>query len=89
MSKHHYKNFNTVIKGKDVIEYIEKYGLQDKNIFQEENIPYGYMTLNQTADRLFVNSSTVLKWIREGKITDVIKLGRIWYISVTQEIPGE
>lgn len=76
-----------IYKGRisNVVNIQNKLYVPESYVGTINNIPSGYITTRQFADREEVSYSTVLKWIYDGKLPSVIKVGYRYYIPEGSE----
>ena len=64
--------------GRDLIIYILKNGLEDKEIFKDGKIN-GFLTLEEAAAKLNVGTATVLLWYALGRLQGFTLLDKIYF----------
>ena len=64
--------------GRDLIIYILKNGLEDKEIFKDGKIN-GFLTLEEAAAKLNVGTATVLLWYALGRLKGFTLLDKIYF----------
>ena len=64
--------------GRDLIIYILKNSLEDKEIFKDGKIN-GFLTLEEAAAKLNVGTATVLLWYALGRLQGFTLLDKIYF----------
>lgn len=70
--------------GRDLIIYIMKNELEDKNVFENGTF-LGFITPNEVASKMDVGVATVFTWIFRGQL-DYVKIGNLYLIPADFEL---